>query len=307
MEVPGLVGQTCRTRSRRGWGRPLTAESRGTRDGGPGSGPGNGSSLQRAKGSPGSEGPFRGPRSSWSPEEAPGDGVPSGPEAPSPRPAWEISGCAPPPQMSHPLGSVATLGPRTELGGQGLRGRESVPLHTSGVGGRGRRARAGAPAATFPRSRRCRTHRVLPARWGELGSGHAPAGVLTLRALTAASRSAPGPPPGSPAPGPALSSLPRPLPHRPSAGAGPLASRPPAAPGTRAVSRGSRVRSARADSPGWRRAAAGRPISALPLPGFCRAWETCGSGKGPAHGHPSEGGLGVHRLTFFADHRLLRS
>lgn len=57
--------------------------------------------------------------------------------------------------------------------------------------------------------------------------------------------------------------------------------------------RGSRVRSARADSPGWRRAAAGRPISALPLPGFCRAWETCGSGKGPAHGHPLEGGLGA--------------
>lgn len=210
----------------------------------------------------------------------------------------------PPPRLSG-----NSFRPRTERGGQRLRGREPVPPQTSGVGERGRQARAGAPAATFPRSRAAALTASAPRASVSRGPATLPLESGRSGALTAASRSAAGPPPGSPAPGPALSSLPRPQPHRPirSQAPGPLASRLPAAPGTRAVSRGSRVGSARADSPGWRRAAAGRPMSALPLPGFGRAWETCASGKGAAQGHPSEGVWGLRCLTFFADRRLLRS
>lgn len=265
------------------------------------SGPRNLSSLQRTRGlwgsrsllgSQGDLGAFRDPRR-WC-------GLPT-PTPPSPWQVWEIVGCAAP-QMRHPVGSAAALAVFPQgaaAGGSPGGSRSHCKLSER------EEERAGSSSSS------CRRLPTVPARAALTASSlgaSAGGGLATLlpescgsQAGATASRSAPGPPPGSPAPGPALSSALLPQPHRLAAGAQEL-------PASRLQGRGpwglgSRMR---ADSPGWCLGAIGSQISALPLPGLRRAWETSGSGKGwGLHRLPLEGGLGLHCLTLFAEHSFL--
>lgn len=186
--------------------------------------------------------------------------------------------------------------PGTERGGLGLRGGSGSHCKLQEwEKGKDGRAQDGALAAASPRFPPGQhSPRLLCAPW-----------LMGVRPHSGPSPDATGP--GPPPPGARLA-LPReaqppapPSPRRPGPNPtshpraqGLQASRRPAPPGARAVSRGALVRSARADSRRWRRAAAGSPISVLPLPGLCRIWETGGSGKGSGlHRHPLEGGLGA--------------
>lgn len=113
-------------------------------------------------------------------------------------------------------------------------------MQTSGVGGRRGRARARArAAAASPRSLPGSTHRVLPARLGELGSGHAPDRVLTLPGPDRRLPERAGPSPGKPSPRPRPLLARRPQPRGPSAGAG--AAGIAATGGSRGAGRGSRL------------------------------------------------------------------
>lgn len=191
--------------------------------------------FAEGKGSPGREGPFWGPR--WC-------GPPVS-KAPSPRPAWENSGCATP-QVRHPLGSAATFRPR-RVGWPENPGERVGPIANSRSGreeraGSSRRSRRRLPAprraALTASSLRVAVSRVPPRS----------ARVLTLAGPGRRLPERAGPSPGKPSPPPRPPRGRGPNPTIGSRAQGLRASRRPAAPPAPAAGRGSRVRSARAGS-----------------------------------------------------------
>lgn len=233
------------------------------------------------------------------------------PTSPCPRPAWEIAGCAAP-HRRRPLGSAAAL---PDLAQSGLAG-----------GSRGgSRSRRKLQEREEERARSshgsCRPFPAVPPAPGQ----HSPRPPCAPWRAGVRPRS--GPSPAVPGPGPPPPGARRALPReaRPPAPPSPRHRGPNPTggrrgrrdrrhrghrrlPGRRPWGLGSRLRSARADSQGWRRAARRSQISALPLPGLCRAWETGGSWKGSGlHGHPLGGRFGGYTaLHVFAEHSFLR-
>lgn len=209
-----------------------------------------------------------------------------------PRRVWESAGRAAP-QKGHPLGVAAALAALPQsTAPRGLPGPEPVPQQTRSGRRRGRALSSCGSRHRLP---------AVPARAALTASSlGASAGGGGVRPRSDPSPVAPGPgpqpppgarralPPGSPAPSPALSSRPR-------------APTPPARSclhrgdqrGSRGAGCGVSVPARGAPGPPTQGGAVSSLISALPLPGLGRTWESRGSGKESGlHRLSLEGGLG---------------
>lgn len=236
-------------------------------------------------GSQGGRGPLRGPRR-W-----------GGPPAPTPpyRPAAGLGKCrARGAAEGSPLRAAAALAALPQSAAPpGLPGPEPVPQQTRSGRRRGRAlcSRGSRHRLAAVPARAALTASSLGASAGG-GSGHAPTQLPSLpgRGRRLPERAGPSPreaqPPAPPSPRGG-----GPQPHRPAAGRRSCLHRGDPR-GSRGAGRGVSVPARGAPGPLTQGGAVRSLISALPLPGLGRTWESRGSGKESGlHRLPLEGGL----------------